>query len=167
MKLSPPSWLERFPALGDISASERDALVATSRTVEFSPGDRLYEAGARPGHYVLVLSGSVRVHQLTADGREIVFYRLTQGDTCVMTASALLRRMSYAAYAVAEGPVAVVLIATRDFDLLLGLSTRFRQFVFSEYASQFAKIVALLNEFIEERIDARIAKASVGVASFL
>ena len=112
MKLSPPSWLERFPALGDISASERDALVAKSRTVEFSPGDRLYEAGARPGHYVLVLSGSVRVHQLTADGREIVFYRLTQGDTCVMTASALLRRMSYAAYAVAEGPVAVVLIFT-------------------------------------------------------
>jgi CRP/FNR family transcriptional regulator len=103
----------------------------------------------------------VRVQQLSESGREIVLYRITGGDTCVLTTASLLAHQHYAAEAIAETAVDAIALPRDAFDRLMADSATFRDFVFRSYASRLTNLLLLVEEVAFGRMDTRLAERLV------
>lgn len=164
MPTSTPAWVQRFPALQAVTDSEGLAVLAATREIEL-PGDAtVFRVGDPCHNYLLVLEGSVRVHQTAPNGREIVLYRVQQGESCILTTSCLMGHTTYVAEGVTETPVRAVAFAATDFQRALERSPGFRRFVFEGYGQRIADLMAVIEELIVGKVDVRLAKRLLSLA---
>ena len=125
-------WLSRFAELADLDAESRRLLESRAKIVEIGAGHTVFAPGKMPEAFLLLLDGAVRVQQVGESGREIVLYRVSGGESCIMTTACLLSDESYQAEGVTETDVRAVALARNDFDDLMARSAGFRRFVFTK-----------------------------------
>lgn len=150
-------WLQQFPLLATIDPVEKAELVSHVGFVDLPAGKSVYHVGDHCKHYLLVLSGSVRVQMYSHNGHEIVLYRVGDGESCILTTSCLLANEVYQAEAITETPVHAAMIPADSFDHAMATSAGFRHFVFSGYARRVADLLYLINTIAFERMDVRLA----------
>lgn len=152
-------WLLHFPLLAALPPAERDLLQASVQFVALPSGSVVFAPGAPAAGFVLVLEGTVRVQKVSASGRELVLYRVSGGESCILTTACLLSGQHYQAEAVAETPVVhVAVIPQAAFDQLMGGSADFRRFVFTDYSSRITDLLQVVEEVAFERVDRRLAQ---------
>ncbi len=151
-------WTSKFEELAALPADERAFLESHAGVVELGPGSRVFAPGKKPGAFLLVLDGTVRVQQVSASGREIILYRVSAGESCIMTTACLLSNEEYLAEGVTETPVTAIALSKVDFDTLIARSPAFRQFVFHKYASRMTRLMELVEDVAFQRIDKRLAR---------
>ncbi len=152
------SWVSRFPELAILSQEDQDLLKARSAVVALPPGQTIFAPGQPAEQFLLVLEGTVRVQQSAANGREIVLYRVSNGESCILTTACLLSQDSYYAEGLTETPVTAVAVPRETFDALMARSSRFRQFVFASYSQRITDLLHVVEEVAFERIDKRLAQ---------
>ncbi len=108
--------------------------------------------------FPLVMDGSVRVTKLSPTGREIVLYRVSPGEGCLLAGSCLLGDSDYSASAVAEHDVVVLVIPPALFQELILQYEPFRRFVFGMYSARLGEVMELLEEVAFKRLDTRLAQ---------
>lgn len=150
--------LARFPSLSQLEPDVVRMLEQSAIPVTLPPGAKAFEAGMPCGNYLMLASGRVRVQQVSECGREIVLYRISGGESCVLTTACLLAHEDYAAEAIAEAEVSAMAVPRSCFDRLLGLSPKFRDLVFTAYASRLTDLLLLVEEVAFGHIDARLAE---------
>ena len=151
------SWTDRFPGLGPLDAGERRYIEHHSRLVHVPRDSVVFGPGKAPEAMLLLLSGRVRVQEVSDTGREIVLYRVSSGESCVLTTTCLLAHENYLAEGVAEADVEAVAIPKTTFEHLLAQSPAFRTFVFSGYSERITELFRVINEIAFSRIDSRLA----------
>ncbi len=152
------NWLESFPALLQLEPNAREILVKTARMVEAPVGTIGYREGGACGAYVMRLAGKSRVYKMSSGGREILLYRVTAGETCVITTTCLLGHSNYPASTIVEEPIRDVIIPAPAFNQLMIDSAVFRQFVMTNYGVLISDLIVLLDEVAFHSLDARLAK---------
>ena len=130
---------------------------ASAQVVSLPAGQTVFEPGSACRNYIVVLDGSVKVRMLAASGREIVLYRVTGGETCVLTTSCLIQGTDYDAEAVTETAVTALLIPRAAFDEMMNVSQAFRHFIFSSFSTRLNELLGLVNEVAFGHIDRRLA----------
>ncbi len=130
---------------------------ASAQVVSLPAGQTVFEPGSACRNYIVVLDGAVKVRLLAASGREIVLYRVTGGETCVLTTSCLIQGTDYDAEAVTETPVTALLIPKAAFDDMMNDSGPFRRFIFSSFSTRLNELLGLVNEVAFGHIDKRLA----------
>ncbi len=154
----PEDWTEAFPGLEGIEPEARSALLAGARLVTLPPGSAAFRSGGACNNYLLVLSGSVRVQMVSETGREIVLYRVEDGESCILTTSCLLAREDYPAEAVSETEVKAAILPAASFQVLLARSPVFREFVFSTFGRRISDLLMLIEEIAFRRVDVRLSR---------
>ena len=150
-------WLAQFPRLEALTATARARLGRDAVRVSLPAGARAFGVGAACEHYLLLASGRVRVQMLAESGREIVLYRVTGGETCVLTTSCLISGEAYAAEAIAETESVAFLLPRAVFNELMSAEPAFRDFVLRSWAARLADLLLLVEEVAFRRVDARLA----------
>lgn len=150
-------WIDTFPGLAGLDGPQRSMLDAASRFVQVPAGARVFGTGQMPESFLLVISGSIRVQQVSESGREIVLYRVTAGESCPLTTACLMGHEGYLAEAVTETEVEAVAIPRAVFESLLAESAVFRRFVFSAFSFRLTNLFRLIEDVAFARIDIRLA----------
>ena len=151
------SWIERFEGLASLDQYARGELLRTGRIVEMPAGRRIFGPGQAPSSFMLMLEGTVRVHQISESGREIVLFRVTEGESCALTTACLLGYQDYIAEAVAETNIRAVAIPRETFDRLVARSAAFRHFVFMAFSRRVTDLCRVIDEVAFQRMDIRLA----------
>lgn len=151
-------WTRRVSGLEELPQALRDRLLAESRLVSFHEGDRVFGPGTVPENLLLLLDGTVLVRQTTADGREIVLFRVSGGDSCILTTACLLAYEDYAAEGRAETDVEAAAIPRAVFEELVSTSQDFRRFMFRAYSKRIADLFLTVEEIAFQRVDVRLAQ---------
>ena len=73
-------------------------------------GKDVFVEGDYPELIALVISGMVRVYKIGQTGREITLYRFGLGESCILTANAILSQKSFPAIATVESDIQAVMI---------------------------------------------------------
>ncbi|MFZ3582365.1 Crp/Fnr family transcriptional regulator [Loktanella sp. DJP18] len=164
----PENWIARFPGLAALSPDVRDTLVSKSAIVEVPKGTRVFGPGQSPENLLLLLEGTVRVHQTSDQGREIVLYRVNAGESCVyrvnagescvLTTACMLAHDTYSAEGHADSNVRAVGIPRMVFDDLISRSVPFRNFVFAAYSQRITDLFHVIEEIAFQRLDIRLAQ---------
>ncbi|MEM1044934.1 MAG: Crp/Fnr family transcriptional regulator [Pseudomonadota bacterium] len=157
-------WIDRFDGLADLTPELRAELEARSAVVTLPQGRIAFAPGHSPENMLLLLSGTVRVYQVSEGGREIVLYRVESGESCVLTTACLLSHEDYAAEGVAESDVEAVAIPRSLFDDLLARSKTFRTFVFAAYSQRIVDLFRVIDQVAFGRIDIRLAERLTALA---
>ena len=98
-------------------------------------------------------------------GREIVLYRVSAGESCVLTTACLLAYEDYLAEGIAETDVQAVAIPRGVFDQLMAQSEIFRRFVFTAYSKRITDLFLVIEEIAFRRMDIRIAETLLELPS--
>jgi len=151
-------WIDRFKGLVSLAPDIRETLVSRSTVVRVPAGQVIFGPGKSPDNLLLLLSGTVRVHQTSESGREIVLYRVEAGQSCVLTTACLLAHEDYTAEGMAETDVEAIAIPRAVFDDLLVRSPDFRNFVFTAYSRRITDLFRVIDEVAFGRIDMRLAQ---------
>lgn len=157
-------WIGRFEGLADLPAALRAELARGGRLMTVPAGTRVFAPGQRADALLLLLSGTVRVQQLSEAGREVLLYRVHAGESCILTTACMLAEEDYAAEGIAETGVAAVAVPRALFDDLAGRSPAFRAFVFRAYARRIADLFALIDDIVSRRMDVRLAERLLALA---
>ena len=151
------NWIDRFEGLSTLPPEIRDRLVERSQILRVPAGTVIFGPGKSPDNLLLLLEGTVRVHQTSESGREIVLYRVEAGQSCVLTTACLLAHEDYTAQGEAETTVEAVAIPRAVFDDLMARSQDFRSFVFMAYSRRITDLFRVIDDVAFGRIDMRLA----------
>src|SRR5512141_2119845 len=78
-------------------------------------GRDVFVEGDRVDAIALLISGVVRVYKVGETGREITLYRFGTGQSCILTANAILSQETFPAIATVEKDAEAVLIPSATF----------------------------------------------------
>jgi len=149
------AWLDRwFP--GDDVGLQR--LRAQLQVVRLPADHAVFRRGDACRSYLLVITGRVRVQALSASGREVVLYRVTDAQSCVITTSCLISNETYPADGVTEVETTALVIPQGIFNEMLGSSTAFRQFVFGNQGKRLGDLIHRIEDVTFGRVDVRLAR---------
>lgn len=157
-------WIEHFPDLAALPATDRAILTENAQRVTLPPGTTVFAPGHAAESFLLVLDGTVRVQQTSVSGREIVLYRVSGGETCIMTTACLLSDEMYSAEGVTESEVHAIALPKGAFEEALARSAGFRRVVFAEYSHRISDVMHVVEEVAFERIDKRLAQRLLALA---
>jgi len=163
--ISKLTWLDQFPDLANLEEPSKTILATYARIVEAPIGTIGYREGTPCGAYVMRLAGQSRVYKMSTGGREILLYRVSAGETCVITTTCLLGNSDYPASTIVEEPIRDVLIPSAAFHQLMIDSPVFRKFVMTNYGALISDLIVLLDEVAFHHLDARLAKVLLDVKS--
>ncbi|MDW8318686.1 MAG: Crp/Fnr family transcriptional regulator [Anaerolineae bacterium] len=151
-----------YPLLLDLPPPLREAVRGEAWRVAAPAGHRLFGLRDRCQAFLMVVGGTVRVTKPTLAGRDILLYRLSPGDTCILTVSCLLGRAAYPAVGVVEEDLVGYALPQGLFHRLLEQSSAFRAFVFRFFAERIAELMELVEEVRFQPLERRLAAALVG-----
>jgi CRP/FNR family transcriptional regulator len=154
-------WIDRFPGLSQLEPQAREILQTRGVTISVPKGTVIFGPHKSPENLLLVLTGSVRVQQVSENGREIVLYRVQPGESCVLTTACLLAHEDYSAEGIAETDAQAVAIPRNVFDDLVSQSMAFRTFIFSAYSKRITDLFHVIDEIAFQRLDIRLAQKLV------
>jgi CRP/FNR family transcriptional regulator len=152
------TWRHKFPGLTGLSTTVSDLLDHWAVPATLNKGAVIFGPGNAAENLLLLVSGTVRVQQLSEAGREIVLYRVHGGESCVLTTACLLAFEDYSAEGIAETDVEAILIPRDTFDELMSASREFRAFVFEAYSKRITDLFMVIEEIAFKRMDIRVAQ---------
>jgi CRP/FNR family transcriptional regulator len=120
-------------------------------------GKDVFVEGDRVGAIPLLISGQVRVYQVGESGREITLYRFGPGQSCVLTANAILGQKTFPVVATVQDDAEAVMVPADTFREWVRTSDFWRDFYFGLVSQRLASVMAVVDEVAFRRMDARVA----------
>ncbi len=120
-------------------------------------GKDVFVEGDRIDAIALLISGVVRVYKIGETGREITLYRFGLGESCILTANAILSRQSFPAIATVEKDAEAVMIPADTFRDWVHRYDLWRGFVFHLLSQRLSSVMAIVDEVAFRRMDTRVA----------
>lgn len=151
-------WLKSFPELQRISDSNWQRAAEQAQTMTVPKGTVLFRDGDFCKGYVFVTDGAVRVQKMDPQGREIVLYRVEDGQTCMLTTSCLIGGEAYPAEGVAETAVTLAILPAPVFEKAMSDSAAFRRFVLASIGRRIGDLMMLVEDVAFGRMDVRLAR---------
>jgi CRP/FNR family transcriptional regulator len=151
-------WIDRFQGLSRLEPELRDMLSRRAVVTRLPKGTMIFGPGKSPDQLLMLLEGTVRVQQLAENGREVVLYRVTAGESCVLTTACLLAYEDHAAEGIAETDILAAAIPREVFDEMIATSKAFRTFVFTAYSRRMTDLFHVIEDIAFRRMDIRLAE---------
>ena len=107
--------------------------------------------------FPLLLAGNIRVIKAAPNGRELQLYRVTPGESCILTSGCLLGNTRYHARGIAENTLEMVLLPATAFHGLLEKQEAFRSYVFHLFSERLTDLMQLVSAVAFQKLDQRLA----------
>jgi len=146
-----------YPVLLELPAVLLKRVEEAATPVTAPAGKQLFDVGSPCADYPLLLEGTIRISKSSPEGRELLLYMLNPGESCVVTAVALLGETSFLARGTAITPLSLFHIPRSLFLEMVLASPAFRVFVFSFLSLRLSHLMALVDDVAFRRVDQRLA----------
>jgi len=120
-------------------------------------GHDVFVEGDRADAIALLISGVVRVYKIGETGREITLYRFGNGESCILTANAILSQKNFPAIATVEKQAEAVMIPAETFRDWVQRYNLWREFVFDLLSDRLSSVIEIVEEVAFRRMDERVA----------
>src|SRR6266545_2514570 len=120
-------------------------------------GHDVFLEGDHVDAIALLISGVVRVYKIGETGREITLYRFGHGESCILTANAILSQKSFPAVATVEQEAEAVMIPADTFRDWVRRYDPWREFVFDLLSDRLSTVMAVVDQIVFHRMDRRVA----------
>ena len=146
-----------MPFLQRADASLINDLKQHAQIAKIPAGHDVFVDGDRVDGIALLLSGVVRVYKIGETGREITLYRFGLGESCILSANAIISQKSFPAIATVEEDAEAVMIPADVFREWVNKYELWREFVFDLLSERLSTVMTVVDEVVFKRMDRRVA----------
>ena len=146
-----------LPFLQRADETLKQELKQKAQFAKIPAGQDVFVDGDRVDGIALLLSGVVRVYKIGETGREITLYRFGLGESCILTANAILSEKSFPAIATVEEDAEAVMIPAEVFRAWVNRYSLWREFVFELLSDRLSTVMTVVDEVVFKRMDRRVA----------
>ena len=120
-------------------------------------GHDVFLEGDQVDSIALLVSGVVRVYKIGETGRQLTLYRFGDGESCILTANAILSRKTFPAVATVEQEAEAAMIPADTFRSWIRRYDLWRDFMFDLLSERLSSVMEIVEEVAFRRMDVRVA----------
>jgi CRP/FNR family transcriptional regulator len=140
-----------------LSATEKNMVKNNTTKITYNKGEILHNADSECLGFVLIKKGGLRVYILSEDGREVTLYRLSEGDSCVLSASCILNNITFDVVIDAETDTEVLLLNISTFSKLNNDNIYVENFAYKNTTDRFSDVMWSVEQILFMSFDKRLA----------
>jgi CRP/FNR family transcriptional regulator len=148
---------ENFPFWNGLNKGEKETLLQGTIRFTHKKGEIVHEDRNKCTGLLLVVTGQLRVYIISETGKEITLYRLFERDVCVLSASCLIRNITFDVHVVAEKETTMLRIATDAFKDVGSQSPQVLDFTNQLVSSRFSDVMWVVEQVVFMSFDKRLA----------
>lgn len=138
------------------SSALRDKLTQFGISKTFAAGDLILNEEAYIKAIPIVTNGSIRVMRTEDDGREILLYYISAGESCIMSFLSGIHQDTSKVKAIAEEPTDILFIPIDKVSLLIKEHPEWLDFIFRLYHKRFEELLEVVNVVAFKKMDERL-----------
>ena len=122
----------------------------------FSPGETILSENSYIRSIPIVTKGSIRVMRTEEDGREILLYYITAGESCIMSFLGGLHQDTSKVKAIAEEETEILFIPVDKVNELIKEFPEWLDYIFRLYHKRFEELLEVVNAVAFKKMDDRL-----------
>ena len=122
----------------------------------FAAGEVIVNMDSYIKHIPVVVSGSIKVIRTEEDGREILLYYLTPGESCIVSILAGMKNETSKIKAIVEENADIMLIPADKAKEWVKKYPDWTEFIFDLYQKRFEELLDVVNSVAFQKIDTRL-----------
>lgn len=143
--------------INKISDPEFKKEIASNENLKLFPaGTVILDINSYINYIPLVISGSIRVIRTEEDGREILLYYLTPGESCISSILSGLTQDTSKVKVVVEEDAEILMISLQQAKEWLRKYPEWTDFIFGLYQRRFEDLLEVVNAVAFQKVDTRI-----------
>ncbi len=146
-----------LPFLHCLNASERAVLDSATVKTRFAQGSPVINRQQECNGLVLVREGQLRAFYVTEDGKEITLYRLLAGDVCILSASCVLKNITFEVTLETERESDLYFIPTSVLQALSAKSPAVKEFTADLLAERFSEVMWVMEQMVSKNMGQRVS----------
>lgn len=123
---------------------------------QFAAGEVIVNMDSYIKNIPVVLSGSIKVIRTEEDGREILLYYLTPGESCIVSILAGMKNETSKIKAIVEEDAEIMLIPADKAKEWVKNYPEWTDFIFNLYQKRFEELLDVVNSVAFQKIDTRL-----------
>lgn len=143
--------------INKISDPEFKKEIASNENLKLFPaGTVILDINSYINYIPLVISGSIKVIRTEEDGREILLYYLTPGESCISSILSGLTQDTLKVKVVVEEDAEILMISLQQAKEWLRKYPEWTDFIFGLYQRRFEDLLEVVNAVAFQKVDTRI-----------
>ncbi len=122
----------------------------------FKAGETIVNMDSYIKHIPVVISGSIKVIRTEEDGREILLYYLTPGESCIVSILAGIKNETAKIKAAVEEDADLMMIPADKAKEWVKKYPDWTDFIFDLYQKRFEELLDIVNSVAFQKIDTRL-----------
>ncbi|AZI31745.1 Crp/Fnr family transcriptional regulator [Kaistella carnis] len=122
----------------------------------FEAGETIVNMDSYIKHIPVVISGSIKVIRTEEDGREILLYYLTPGESCIVSILSGMKNETSKIKAIVEEGADIMLIPADKAKEWVKKYPDWTEFIFDLYQKRFEELLDVVNSVAFQKIDTRL-----------
>ena len=147
---------DTFPFWDQLNEEDKETFCRSSHHVNFPKGTNIHDGNECTG-VILIKSGSLRLYMLSEDGKEITLYRLFPGEMCMLSASCVLKTITFDVYVDSEENSECVVVGGCAYDDVARRIPEAKIFALETAVSRFSDVMWVMQQIMFMSIDKRLA----------
>ena len=146
-----------LPFLKDLGEEDIRLMMSAGSKAEYAPGDIILSREKECSGLVIVRSGQLRAFFEMEDGKEITLYRLLAGDLCVLTASCVLKNITFEVTLEVEKPSEICFIPALLWKKLADQNSAVKEFSMEMVSERFSEVMWVMEQMVTRNMGQRVA----------
>ncbi|SEF56802.1 CRP/FNR family transcriptional regulator, anaerobic regulatory protein [Halpernia humi] len=122
----------------------------------FAAGEVIVNMDAYIKNIPVVISGSIKVIRTEEDGREILLYYITPGESCIVSILSGMKNETSKIKAIVEEDAEIMLIPADKAKIWVKNYPDWTDFIFNLYQKRFEELLDVVNSVAFQKIDMRL-----------
>ena len=140
-----------------LSFDEQNTIIENIRLITYEAGTNIHRADMNCLGLIIIKSGCIRSYMLSEQGRDITLYRLRSGETCVLSASCLLKNITFDIHIDIEEPSEVLVIPSNILSQLMNQNIYIENFTYKIVTVRFSDVMWTMEQILFMSFDRRLA----------
>ena len=146
-----------LPFWDGLTKEDQDKLSSSAQTRTATAGEHVHDGRQECTGFLIVTDGQLRIYSLSESGREITLYRLLPGNTCLFSASCIIRNLTFDIMITAEKDTAFLLIPSDVYKRLMEENVAVSNYTNELMASRMSEVMWLMDQIMWQSFDKRLA----------
>ena len=149
--------LKKLPLWDLLSEEEKILVESNLYNVSFKKGELIPKKSESCFGIIFVKKGSLRVHIISEDGRDVTLYRIREGEMCTLSSSCVLDAITFEVHIESEENTEIINVPSNIFKKIMEDNIYVKAFMYERIAARFSDVMWVIQQILFMGIDKRIA----------
>ncbi|OQB14485.1 MAG: Transcriptional activator protein Anr [Firmicutes bacterium ADurb.Bin193] len=140
-----------------MSKPQREMVLNSATCVKYKKGESLHDGVNNCLGLVLVMEGRLRIFILSEEGKEVTLFRLNPSEACVLSASCILKNITFDVHIEAEKDSSVIIINPKAFENLCLENVYAENFSYKVITAHFSEVMWAMEQILFMSFEKRLA----------